>query len=75
VTTVLSVMSGMAPAGYAVVIARSLSLVNFLGFAGLAVFGSDGSNSGHGGCALETALLTLLGHDWTDFAAMHGMKF
>jgi hypothetical protein len=52
-----------------------LSLVNFLGFAGLAVFGSDGSNSGHGGCALETALLTLLGHDWTDFAAMHGMKF
>jgi hypothetical protein len=23
-------------------------------------FGSDGSNSGHGGCALETALLTLI---------------
>jgi len=25
-------------------------------------FGSDGSNSGHGGCALETALLTDLCH-------------
>jgi hypothetical protein len=31
------VMTGMAEAGFAVVVARSLLVVNFLGFAGLAV--------------------------------------
>ena len=51
-------------AGFAVSSPDPALFVKFLGFACLTraaamqQFGSDGSNSGHGGCALETALLT-----------------
>jgi hypothetical protein len=51
-------------AGFAVSSPDPALFVKFLDFACLTCaaamqrFGSDGSNSGHGGCALETALLT-----------------
>ena len=57
-------MTGTAAAGFAVSSPDPARLVNFLDYAGLTMccrmqrFGSDGSNNGHGGCALETALLT-----------------
>ena len=55
-------------AGFAVSSPDPALFVKFLDFACLTCaaamqqFGSNGSNSGHGGCALETALLTHLRH-------------
>ena len=71
VTTVLVLlMTGIATAGFAfrrpILVGSSTSSASPVSSRTTAMqrFGSDGSNSGHGGCALETALLTPKRNWW-----------